>query len=230
MRRTVGVVLLVASMPMLLIGWRATQPEADGIAPSVVVAPAGARDDDSAAATPLPRRRSLEAGPFALRWELSVPTLSIRAPIWSVGLTDARVMDAPIGEPDDAVWDTLFWYRGGVKPGMPGTATIAGHVSGGRGPSVFAELDALRAGDRLTFRDGEGRATRFEVTGRKTYPDTRSSDPRVLRRAFGVPAAEGRPARPGEEPFARLVLITCAGQLVGSTYDRRLLVFARLVR
>ncbi|MEP6660328.1 MAG: hypothetical protein ABJD24_10475, partial [Acidimicrobiales bacterium] len=72
---------------------------------------------------------SLRAGPVAVPLELDIPSLGVDAPVVGVGMTSAKVMDAPMGPANDPVWQEAFWYRGSAIPGALSTAVFAGHVS-----------------------------------------------------------------------------------------------------
>ena len=81
-------------------------------------------------------------GPVSVPLEIQIPALKIKAPVLGVGLTLTNAMASPIGMfPDDPIWQSVFWYRGGVIPGDVGTATFAGHFDDALGrPAVFAFL------------------------------------------------------------------------------------------
>ncbi len=87
--------------------------------------------------------------------EIQIPALKIKAPVLGVGLTLTNAMASPIGMfPDDPIWQSVFWYRGGVIPGDVGTATFAGHFDDALGrPAVFAFLGDLGIGDLIVVQD-----------------------------------------------------------------------------
>lgn len=152
----------------------------------------------------------------------------MRAQVLGVGITDARAMDAPTGAHGDPVWSSAFWYRGGGIPGRPGTATIAGHVSGGADP-LFENLESLRRGDDILVANRlTGNTVQFVVTGRKLYA-LDEIGPTQLRRIYGAGPVEGRRARAVRDGTSRLTLITCAGDRLASGYGHRLAVFAERV-
>jgi len=169
----------------------------------------------------------LHAPPIALPLQLRIPSLNLAAPIVGVGITSQGAMDAPMGPPSDAVWQQAFWYRGSGIPGNPGTATIAGHVRGGRGASAFAHLEDLRPGDLIIVRDARtGLDARFIVSATKVYSLERGTDPAVLERIYGAGPVSGGGPRATSDGLSHLTLITCAGDYVGSSYDQRLAVYA----
>jgi sortase (surface protein transpeptidase) len=138
-------------------------------------------------------------------------------------------MDAPMGSARDPVWQLAFWYRGGGIPGDVGTATIAGHVSGGRGrPALFAHLKDLREGDVIVVRDTRtGLDVRFIVTQTKSYSLLQVDRRSVLAKIYGTGPVSGRGPQPAPDGLSHLTLITCAGDYVGGSYDHRLVVYAQ---
>jgi hypothetical protein len=123
----------------------------------------------------------LRAPPVDVPLELRIPSLQIRARVLAVGITSKNVMDAPKGPAGDPVWQKAFWYRGSGIPGDPGTATIAGHVTVGGRPALFARLRDLRPGDLIIVHDTRsGLVARFLVTEMQTYSAQQAADPLVL--------------------------------------------------
>lgn len=164
----------------------------------------------------------LRAPPIVVPLSIRIPSLDVDAPLLGVGMTSERVMDAPMGSTD---WRKGFWYRGGSVPGDPGTATIAGHVSGGAG-SVFARLGEVRAGDAIVVHDARiGRNVRFIVSATRIYPVDEIGRA-ALTRIYGSGPVNGHRAQAAPDGGSHLTLITCAGDLTDSGYDHRLVVFA----
>lgn len=62
--------------------------------------------------------------------------------------------------------DTLMWYDGNdrVAPGKTGTSLIAAHVSYGDDDDVFARLDQVEVGDKLSLVGPDGVTGRWQVT------------------------------------------------------------------
>ncbi|MFA5892068.1 MAG: class F sortase [Actinomycetota bacterium] len=169
----------------------------------------------------------LRAPPVNLPIDLRIPSLKVDAQMLGVGITRSAVMDAPMGSIDDPVWQEAFWYRGSGIPGDVGTATIAGHVSGGRGPSLFAHLHDLRRGDVIVIHDTRnGLDVRFTVAATKTYPLEQLAETSVLARIYGAGPVAGRGPQAAPDGVSHLTLITCAGRYDGSSYDHRLVVYA----
>lgn len=119
--------------------------------------------------------------------EIHIPRLGVRARMVPV---QARG-DVLLPPPDPAV---VGWWVGGARPGAErGAAVVTGHtVSTGGG--VFDGLGALRAGDVVTVRTGDG-VLRHRVASVTTYSTQALAD--HADRLFAQDA-------PG-----RLVLVTC---------------------
>jgi sortase (surface protein transpeptidase) len=173
----------------------------------------------------------LRAPPVEVSLELRIPSLRIRASVLAVGITPKNLMDAPKGLAGDPVWQKAFWYRGSAIPGDPGTATIAGHVTVGGRPALFARLKDLRPGDLIIVHDTRsGLDARFIVTEMQTYSVQQAADPSVLARVYGTAPVAGKNSEPAPEGRSRLTLITCSGSLVRGSYDHRLVVYAQRVQ
>jgi len=170
----------------------------------------------------------LRAGPVDVPLELWIPSLQIRAPVLGVGITPQNVMDAPKGLAGDPVWQQVFWYRGSGVPGEAGTATLAGHVDDANGrPAVFARLSHLRPGDTIVVRDTRsGLDVTFIVAETATYSAQEAADPAILARIYGSGPVSGLGPQPGADGLAHLTLITCGGDFVNGSYDRRVVVYA----
>jgi len=170
----------------------------------------------------------LRAGPVDVPLELRIPSLRINAPVVGVGITAENVMDVPKGLAGDPVWQQAFWYRGSGIPGDSGTATLAGHVDDALGrPAVFAHLRNLRAGDLIVVHDTRsGLDVRFTVVKTATYSVRQADDPSVLAQIYGSGPVSGRGPQPAPDGLAHLTLITCAGEYVNGSFDRRLVVYA----
>lgn len=97
-------------------------------------------------------------------------------------------------------WQRAGWFRGGPRPGEPGSAVILGHVDSPRGPAVFAGLAVLPRGARVVVDRADGTSVTFRVRRTATYPRSRFPVEEVYL--------------PTLEPSLRL--ITCGGP-----YDRR---------
>jgi hypothetical protein len=124
--------------------------------PPASVALSGARLGAGARGAPEAGRPSL-VRPMArsVPISLSIPRISVRAKIISLGLTPSGAAAVP---PLSSPFLTS-WYDMGPTPGQPGTSVILGHVDSARvGPAVFYNLGELRPGD-LVYVTLEDRQT-----------------------------------------------------------------------
>lgn len=172
---------------------------------------------------------SLYTGPIPVPLEIQIPALQISAPVVGVGLSLTNAMSAPKGAvPEDPMWQTIFWYRGGGIPGDVGTATLAGHYNDMLGrPAVFAYLDELHAGDLIVVRDQRsGLDISFIVTETRSYTEAESADPGILARIFGSSTATGADEPPVSDQLSHLTLITCGGSWIDGTFELRFVVYA----
>lgn len=120
---------------------------------------------------------------------VTIPSLDIDDEVIELGIDDEGALEVPEDH------DRIGWFSGGSRPGSPGPTVLAGHVDSRTGPAVFARLETLREGDRVTMSGG-GSSVTYVVT------DTRS----VEQDAF-----------PTEDVFGATVddqlrLITCTGE------------------
>jgi len=151
---------------------------------------------------------------------LVVPKMGLDAPIMPVGTDASGAMVAPrAADPRDPIWSSVYWWDLGVQPGQVGNAVIAGHVNRiDASPSTFTRLNWLVPGDRLQVVTADGRSLTFVVTSKETplISEHDPADPAFIR-VFG----------PSLTP--NLNLITCWGDWIGNTFDRRLVVHSTLV-
>jgi hypothetical protein len=108
-------------------------------------------------------------------------------------------------------YDLAGWFAGGVLPGDPGPAVIAGHVDSAKGPAVFYRLNELGPGDTVEVLRGDTWVT-FRVTDTEQYPKDQFPSERVYR----------------PTPGAELRLITCGGDFDPGrlSYRDNLVVYA----
>ncbi|WEK59877.1 MAG: class F sortase [Candidatus Microbacterium colombiense] len=120
--------------------------------------------------------------------------------------------DGRLAAPVD--FDRAGWYAEGVAPGDVGPSIIAGHVDSPSAPAVFAEIDALVAGDDILVTMADGSVLTFVVSG--TAQSAKADFPTASVYS-NVPTPELR-------------LITCGGVFDSSTghYLDNLIVFADL--
>jgi sortase (surface protein transpeptidase) len=151
---------------------------------------------------------------------LIIPKMGLDAPILPVGADASGAMVAPyVASSRDPIWSSVYWWDLGALPGQEGNAVIAGHVNRPDGsPSTFTRLDRLVPGDRIEVVTAGGRSLSFVVTSKET-PLIREHDPGdpAFIRVFG----------PSLTP--NLNLVTCWGEWIGNTYNRRLVIHGTLI-
>lgn len=140
---------------------------------------------------------------------LVIPAIEVDAKVQHVGLSpdDNEEMDVPSNFTD------VGWYQHGVRPGMRGSAVIAGHLNGKEVPeAVFYDLHTLQIGDEIVIMSEERIEDIFYVVKIETY-------------AYDAPTDEVFVSTDGK---ARLNLITCSGEWLpeDSVYNQRTVVFA----
>lgn len=138
---------------------------------------------------------------------IQIPSIRVNAVINSVGVTANGAMGVPKRPSETA------WYEYGPKPGERGSAVIAGHVNWLYGATgVFAHLNAVKPGDKITTIDGKGVKTVFAV--RSTRAIGQKEDASGIFLSY-----DGK---------AHLNLITCTGvwDATARVYSKRLVVFA----
>ncbi|MBO3751622.1 class F sortase [Streptosporangiaceae bacterium NEAU-GS5] len=147
-----------------------------------------------------------DSDPVAEPVSVEIPALGVRSRLDRLKLDAARVLIPPA---DPAV---AGWFSGGVRPGEPGPAVIAGHLDSRTGPGVFARLGQARPGQVVVIGLAGGGTARFRVDAVRTYP----------KNAF--PTAEVY----GPAPDPQLRLITCGGAFnqARGHYTDNVIVFA----
>ena len=148
------------------------------------------------------------------RWELIVPSASLKSAIVKVGRTPSGAM----GAPDNPY--VIGWLDSSAAPGESGNTLLAGHrdfedLSGNIGTGVCWELVSTQPGDHVLVRDNEqGIYYVYTVT------ETATVDPRDQDSA--------RYLWNTDEPV--ITLITCTGSFNADThqYSHRLVVVAEL--
>lgn len=144
----------------------------------------------------------------ALPARLTVPAISVDAPVEFAGLTAEGRMASPNNFTDVA------WYEYGPKPGQSGTAVITGHLDSTKSDkAVFAKLSSLKVGDDIYVTDAAKQKIRFRVTDKQAYDDATAP----LQKIFDQKGF-----------MARLNLVTCAGAWdpKNQNYSKRLVVYA----
>lgn len=138
---------------------------------------------------------------------LSIPSLGVNAIIEHVGLTAQGSMGVP-RDPMNA-----GWYEFGPRPGELGSAVIDGHVNWFRGATgVFANLQLVKPGAKITVRSEDGKAVTFVVHEVRTFD----------------PSANAEEIFSSGDGQSHLNLITCGGVWDKKTqqYSERIVVFA----
>jgi sortase (surface protein transpeptidase) len=139
---------------------------------------------------------------------LTIPAIGVRAPVVDLGLNPNGTLQVP------ASTAVAGWYTGSPRPGVIGSAVIAGHVDSHAGPGVFFWLRTMRPGERVYVGRADGTLAVFTVTSVRTYPKDEFPTAAVY----------------GPVPDAELRLITCGGTFDESlgTYLSNIVVHARL--
>jgi len=158
---------------------------------------------------PAVRPASLTTAAQAARpvW-VSVPAIGIRTSLVNLGLNRNGTLQVP------ASTAVAGWFTGSPRPGMVGSAVIAGHVDSRAGPGIFFWLRTLRPGDRVYVGRADGTMAVFTVTRVRMYAKDQFPTAAVY----------------GPVPDAELRLITCGGVFDRSlgSYLSNVVVFARL--
>lgn len=138
-----------------------------------------------------------------------------------IGLSDVQIYEIALdnqnrlGVPED--FDSVGWFKDGLKPGESGNAVIDGHYDKRDGsPAVFFNLGKLSSGDILNITDERGSQLNFEVY-EVSLVDVR--DPVSAEKAYG------------ETDTPVVTLITCGGvwNAKEHNYNKRLLIKAKLI-
>ncbi|MFH0890774.1 MAG: class F sortase [Candidatus Liptonbacteria bacterium] len=148
----------------------------------------------------------------ALPARLNIPAIGVSAKIQSVGLSWRN--DGTMGIPTN--FTDVAWYNLGPRPGMPGSAVIAGHLDGKKvKEAVFYNLGNLKSGDLVEVADGMGKVSRFQVVDSKIYEYNATTTD-----IFSNDASK-----------TRLNLITCTGDWIKGQkiYDKRIVVFTEFL-
>lgn len=136
---------------------------------------------------------------------ISFPSLGEVNHVERVGVNSRNEMDVPSGSTTN-----VGWYKDGTVPGDQGSAVIDAHVF-----AAFNKLRYLKIGSDIYVAMASGKKLHFTVIDSRVY--TLSEVP--LEYLFN------------RDDGKYLNLITCAGHLTPdkTTYDHRLIVYAKLV-
>jgi LPXTG-site transpeptidase (sortase) family protein len=134
-----------------------------------------------------------------------IPSIGLNAPIQDVGINALGQMDVP-----SASTKNVGWYEGGTVPGNMGSAVLDAHVI-----AAFANLYKVKVGGHIWIVTTNGTLLDFVVTDSEVNKVSDISPQSVF----------------SENDGRYLNLITCAGKPLkgSSTYDHRLVVYAKLV-
>ncbi len=137
-----------------------------------------------------------------------ISKIGVKAPVESVDLNLKSEKDAP------NKWGDVAWYDKGPKPGMPGRASVYGHLDSYCCPAVFWNLHNLRAGDVVQVYYKTGKPVSFRVQWGTSYTNKKLP----LKFIFGSTKERG------------LVLITCFGEFTKvSGYSGKYMIYARAI-
>jgi hypothetical protein len=139
---------------------------------------------------------------------LVIRSVRIRSSLQPLGLQADGALESP------SQWQRAGWYAGGVVPGQPGPAVIAGHVDSYLGPAVFYRLHDIRRGARVRIAMSDGERLTYVVDAVKRY--AKNGFPRFT--VYGT------------TPDPELRLVTCTGRFdeAALSYVDNLVVFAHL--
>lgn len=148
----------------------------------------------------------LEQLKIGLPMRLKIPSINVDSSFEYVGLTH----EGAVGAPQNPI--NAAWFDVGPRPGDIGNSIITGHINWYNGVTgVFADLDQLKPGDKITVLDDKGAVITFVVRGSQIYDATAE-----VVNVFS--SSDGK---------AHLNLITCDGVWVKSAqqYSERLVIF-----
>ncbi len=189
-----------------------TPPAAASPAPVETPAPAGTPAPAAPApASKAPAPQAPAVLPASPPVSLSIPATGAASELLRLGLRADRTLEVP----PDGPGAPASWYTESPTPGERGPAVLLGHVNatdGGKG--VFADLRALKPGDRISVAREDGSTAEFQVLRGEAY----------AKAAFPTAKVYGNTAG------AELRLITCDGyDPATGEFDDNYVVYAALV-
>ncbi|RJU01764.1 class F sortase [Arthrobacter frigidicola] len=185
-------------------------PTADSPAPAETPAPTKAPAPAPAAPKiPAPQAPAVLAASPPV--SLSIPAIGATSKLLRLGLRADKTLEVP----PDGPGAPASWYTESPTPGERGPAVLLGHVNatdGGKG--VFADLRALKPGDRISVAREDGSTAEFKVLRGEAYAKDAFPTAKVY----------------GNTPGAELRLITCDGyDPATGEFDDNYVVYAALV-
>lgn len=165
---------------------------------------------DGAGNTPV-KAAAVSSLPASVPDRVTIPDISVDAPLDTVGLDARGVMREPdFTKPQDAAW-----YEQGPTPGEPGAAAIVGHMDTPQTPqAVFYNLKKLKKDQKIEVHRTDGATAVFAVDA----VDTFKKDAFPTDKVYGDTRGK-----------AELRLITCGGSLTADRHwDANVVVFAHL--
>ncbi len=205
--------LIVATL-VGICAWFGYQWFVTGEEPPVIPLPASALADPSIDETPVTLKMVQDHKvPASHPRYISIPSLNVvNARVQSVGLTENNLLDTPKNISDAA------WYRKSATPGQGyGAVVIDGHNGGISRDGVFANLDKLQRGDKVTIERGDGKKITYTVLENKTE-SLESANTTGMKRLM----------TPYDTSKEGLGLITCAGKWIprDKIFDQRIIIRA----
>lgn len=194
---SIGLTLLIGSFSLVVIVLYARSPQTT---PPATHAPP----------SPVKTSKKVTQISMGLPSRVAVPVIGVDTTTVPVGIAADGTMEI------DKNIERTAWYKLGPKPGEVGSAVIAGHYGWVRNqPSVFNNLNTLKANDTVQVYDDQNNLATFVVKEVRSYDPTADAT-EVFRSSDGK---------------AHLNLITCEGTWNESlqTYSQRLVVFTDLV-
>ncbi|WP_394249753.1 class F sortase [Arthrobacter pityocampae] len=181
-------------------------------APTTTPSPApSAPSSTPSAPSPAPTPSLPAVLPASTPVTLEIGTIGVRTDLMKLGLRENRSLEVPPGEPGSPAG----WYTESPTPGERGPAVLLGHVNatdGGKG--VFADLRALKTGDRMGVIREDGTTAVFEFQRGEAYGKDEFPTLEVY----------------GNTPGSELRLITCDGYNPETgEFDDNYVVYATLV-
>ena len=138
---------------------------------------------------------------------VTVEQLGVTAEIFHIGVDEVGALNVPENV------DHVGWYRGGVRPGQPGSAVLVAHVdSHSQGVGAFYGLADVALGSRVLVEDDRGGHQWWRVDARRDYRKHELPIDTLFRR--------------GGDPV--LTLVTCGGEFdpVTRSYDSNVVAYA----